>query len=83
MSNAKDNIYTEDRNEVGESVDNIEIGFDEESFNYYAVLKLIALGLGKTREEALNDLSEAGHFGLDTIVNLKADPAKQQIKVYD
>ena len=52
MSNAKDNIYTEDRNEVGESVDNIEIGFDEESLNYYAVLKLIALGLGKTREKA-------------------------------
>ena len=37
----------------------IEVGFDEESRDYYAVWDPIAIGLGRTRREALEDLREA------------------------
>ena len=49
--------------------ENIEIGFDEESLNYYTDYRFIAIGLGKTKEKALEDLREAGHFGVDSLIN--------------
>ena len=49
--------------------ENIEIGFDEESLNYYIDYRFFAIGLGKTKEEALEDLREAGHFGVDSLIN--------------
>ena len=69
-----------DKNDPEVITGNIEIGFDEASLNYYAVTKLSVLGLGKTREEALEDLREAGHFGIDTIINTKLNPAKRRTK---
>ena len=66
--------------EEGLDSENIEIGFDEESQSYYAIYKLIALGLGKTKEDALEDLREAAHFGVDTLRNVKSDNRKHKIK---
>ena len=49
----------------------IEVGFDEQSRDYYAVWDRVAIGLGRTRREALEDLREAAHLGVDTLVDLK------------
>ena len=49
----------------------IAIGFDEESRDYYIVWEPIVIGLGKTKQEAIEDLREAAHFGVDTLIDLK------------
>ena len=53
------------------STNNIEIGFDEETQNYYISWELRVISLGKTEEEALENLREAGHLGVDTLIDLK------------
>jgi predicted RNase H-like HicB family nuclease len=49
----------------------IELEFDEETRNYYIVWEPIVISLGKTRQEALADLRQAAHFGVDTLIDLK------------
>ena len=49
----------------------IELEFDEETRNYYIVWEPIVISLGKTRHEALEDLRQAAHFGVDTFIDLK------------
>ena len=49
----------------------IEVEFDEQSGEYYAVWNLVAIGLGRTSSEALEDLREAVHLGVDTLIDLK------------
>jgi len=49
----------------------IELEFDEETRNYYIAWEPIAISLGKTRQEALEDLRQAAHFGVDTFIDLK------------
>jgi len=49
----------------------IEIEFDEETHNYYIIWKPIIIGSGKTRDEALEDLKGAAHYGVDTLIDLK------------
>jgi len=51
----------------------IELEFDEETRNYYIVWEPIVIGLGKTRQEALEDLRQAAHSGLDTLIDLKLE----------
>ena len=50
---------------------NIEIEFDEETRDYYIVREPIVISLGKTKDEALEDLREAAHLFIDTMVDLK------------
>jgi len=50
---------------------NIEIEFDEETQDYYIIWKPVVIGLGKTKANALQDLREAAHFGVDTLIDLK------------
>jgi len=48
------------------------IEYDDELQSYYIVCThMAAAGLGKTKQEALADLREAAHFGIDTTVDLK------------
>ncbi len=48
------------------------IEYDDEIQSYYIVCtRMAAAGLGKTKQEALADLREAAHFGIDTAVDLK------------
>jgi predicted RNase H-like HicB family nuclease len=47
--------------------------FDDETRNYYIVWEPIVIGLGKTRQEALEDLRQAAHSGLDTLIDLKLE----------
>ena len=45
--------------------------FDETTQGYYAIWEPIVIGAGKTRHEALDDLRQAAHFGVDTFIELK------------
>ena len=49
----------------------IEIEFDEETRDYYIVWSPTVISLGKTKDEALEDLREAAHLFVDTMVDLK------------
>ena len=49
----------------------IQIAFDEEMQGYYAIWEPVAIGAGKTRREALDDLRQTAHFGVDTFIDLK------------
>jgi len=49
----------------------IEVEFDEATQGYYAIWEPAVIGAGKTRHEALHDLRQAAHFGVDTFIELK------------
>jgi predicted RNase H-like HicB family nuclease len=50
----------------------ILIEHDEEIQSYYIAWRPVAaMGMGKTKQEALEELRQAAHFGIDTVVNLK------------
>ena len=49
----------------------IDVEFDEVVQGYYAVWEPVVIGAGKTRQEALQDLKEVAHFGVDTFIDLK------------
>jgi predicted RNase H-like HicB family nuclease len=52
--------------------DEIVIDYDDDSQSYYCIWRpLTSVGLGNTEAEALDDLRAAGHFGIETMVNLK------------
>ncbi len=53
------------------STNDIEIDFDEETQNYHISWEPIVISLGKTKEKALEDLREAAHLGVDTLIDLK------------
>ena len=73
MSSKTNGLFMGGKHIAGLDNENIEIGFDEESLNYYADCRLTAIGMGKTKEEALEDLRQAGHFGIDTLINIKLE----------
>ena len=80
MSSKTDELFMGGKHVARLDSENIEIGFDEESQNYYADCRLIAIGLGKTKKEALEDLREAGYLGVGTLINVKLDNRKHYIK---
>jgi hypothetical protein len=50
----------------------IQIEFDGEVRSYYTVWQpMVAIGMGRTEKEALEDLRAAAHFGIETNVNSK------------
>jgi hypothetical protein len=50
----------------------IQIEFDEEARGYYTIWQpMVAIGMGRTEQEALEDLRDAAHFGIDTKVSSK------------
>jgi orotidine-5'-phosphate decarboxylase len=49
------------------------IEFDEDMKGYYAIWKPTVIGTGKTRQELLDDLRQAAHFGVDTFIDLKLE----------
>ena len=56
----------------------IYVDFDETSRGYYAVWEPVVMGSGKTRHEALDDLREVAHFGVDTFIDLKLKDISKQ-----
>jgi len=49
----------------------IKIELDKVTQHYYIVWKLSIISLGKTKQEALEDLREAVHFGVDSLIDQK------------
>ena len=49
----------------------IALQFDREAQEYYIVWEPVIIGMGRTKEEALEDLRIAAHFGVDTFIDLK------------
>ena len=46
----------------------IVIEFDEIAQDYYIIWRPIIIGSGKTKRESLEDLREAAHFSIDTLI---------------
>ena len=57
---------------------NINPEFDRESGEYYIIWEPIVTGMGKTKREALEDLREAAHFGVDILIDLKLKNIKKE-----
>ena len=51
MSSKTDELYIGGKHIAGLDIENVEIGFDEESLDYYADCRFIAIGLGKTKKK--------------------------------
>ena len=50
----------------------ISIEYDETVQSYYIVWQpLASAGMGRTEKEALEELRQAAHYGIDTMVDLK------------
>lgn len=49
----------------------IEIEFDDQTQDYYIIWQPVVIGSGKTEAAALQDLRQAAHFGVDTLIDLK------------
>jgi predicted RNase H-like HicB family nuclease len=56
----------------------INLEFDRKSGEYYIVWEPVVIGAGKTAGEALEDLREAAHFGVDTLVDRKLQDIKKE-----
>ena len=51
--------------------EDILIELDGESQDYYVIWQPKVVGAGRTKQEALEDLRQAAHFGVDTMIDLK------------
>ena len=50
----------------------IRIEYDEEAQSYYIIWRPVAaISMGHTGREALEELRQAAHYGIDTMVDLK------------
>jgi len=56
----------------------IDLEFDKESGEYYIVWEPVVIATGKTADEALQDLKEAAHFGVDTMIDRKLENIKKE-----
>jgi hypothetical protein len=56
----------------------INLEFDNRSGEYYIVWEPVVIGAGRTAGEALEDLREAAHFGVDTLVDRKLQDIKKE-----
>jgi hypothetical protein len=56
----------------------IKLEFDGETREYYIIWKPVVIGMGKTSTKALEDLREAAHFGVDTLINLKLKDIRKE-----
>jgi predicted RNase H-like HicB family nuclease len=66
-----DKVTALDRNDI-------KLEFDRETGEYYIVWKPLVIGMGKTSTKALEDLREAAHFGVDTLIDLKLKNIKKE-----
>jgi len=49
----------------------IKIELDKVTQHYYIVWELSVISLGKTKQEALETLRKAAHFGVDSLIDQK------------
>jgi predicted RNase H-like HicB family nuclease len=63
---------------VNALANSIDLEFDEESGEYYIVWEPVVMGAGKTAGEALEDLREAAHFGVETLIDQKLQKIEKE-----
>jgi predicted RNase H-like HicB family nuclease len=63
---------------VNALANSIDLEFDEESGEYYIVWEPVIMGAGKTAGEALEDLREAAHFGVETLIDQKLQKIEKE-----
>jgi predicted RNase H-like HicB family nuclease len=63
---------------VGALANSINLEFDNKIGEYYIVWEPVVIGAGKTAGEALEDLREAAHFGVDTLIDRKLQDIKKE-----
>jgi predicted RNase H-like HicB family nuclease len=63
---------------VNALANSIDLEFDEESGEYYIVWEPVIMGAGKTAGEALEDLREASHFGVETLIDQKLQKIEKE-----
>ena len=56
----------------------INLEYDKESQEYCVIWEPIVIGTGKTSVEALEDLREAAHSGVDTLIDRKLEDIKKE-----
>jgi len=56
----------------------INLEFDKKIGEYYIVWEPVVIGTGKTAGDALHDLREAAHFGVDTLIDRKLKDIKKE-----
>ena len=59
----------------------IEIELDPETNDYFIIWEPRVISLGRTPEDALSDLREAAHQGVDTLIDLKMQSLKKAKEV--
>jgi len=60
---------------------NIEIEYDCETRGHFITWEPLVISLGRTPEEALRDLREAAHLGVDTWIDLKLREIEKEKEV--
>lgn len=58
----------------------IEIEFDQETSSYFIIWEPLVIGLGRTKEEALEDLREAAHQGVDIFIDAKLKDIERGVR---
>jgi predicted RNase H-like HicB family nuclease len=56
---------------AGGNSSNISIEYDGESGEYFIVWEPLVIGAGRAVIDALQDLREAAHIGVDTMIDIK------------
>jgi hypothetical protein len=64
--------------EVKEVANSINLEFDKKSGEYYIVWEPVVIGAGRTAGEALDDLREAAHFGVNNLIDRKLEDIKKE-----
>jgi orotidine-5'-phosphate decarboxylase len=49
----------------------IDINFDQENNAYYIIWEPLIVSMGATMHEVLEELRQAAHFSVDTLIDLK------------
>ena len=57
---------------------NINLEFDKESGEYFIIWEPVVISTGKTAGEALEELKEAAHFGVDTLIDREIKNIKKE-----
>ena len=55
----------------------IAVEFDEASRSYFIVWAPLLAGAGATEHEALEELRDAAHFGVDAMIDMKLKDTKR------
>jgi predicted RNase H-like HicB family nuclease len=57
----------------------IKLEFDKESGDYYIVWEPVVVSAGATARQALEELREAAHLGVDTLIDQKLQNIKKEV----